>query len=311
MLRISQLTAAVFFSGLALPAQTGSYTTFGSGCASSVSRCPSSNPNVKRARASAHNSNIFANPVVANAPLVVLGFRYYNRALATTPVKVTTKIYRADASGKPKNPAVATSVMLVTSKLNWHRTRFTRPLIFKKGETFFISHEGGPAVTWSWDVLGSKAVHYWHGPTSTSWRGPFKTQNWAWRVDCAGGKSITSLSNSGVPKINGSFSVDLSGALPSTVGLLAFGASKTKFLGLNLPLDLKIVGATGCFLNMSMDASMTAPVDAQGKAQVKLGLPNDPKLLGIRFHNQFLVLDKAANPFGFSFSNGGTGVIGR
>ena len=305
------LAPTLLLSALTLPAQTASYTTFGSGCASSVSSCPNSNGNVTQTPGSTHNSNIFAHPIVPKTNLVVLGFRYFNKAVGSAPVKVKTEIYKADTAGKPKNPPIATSVMIVTTKLGWHSTKFAKPLLFKKGEKFFISHLGGTSVTWSWDKNGVKSIHYWHPPTSTTWNGPFTSVAWAWRVDCVGGKTITALTNTGLPKIGNSFSVNVSNTLPNTGAALALGASKTKFLSLNLPFDLKALGAPGCNLNVSIDAIIPTVVGAQGTGQVKLSIPNDNRFLGIQFHNQYLVLDKAANNFGFTLSNGGTGVIGK
>jgi len=258
-----------------------------------------------------HNGNIFANPIDPKTSIVVLGFSYYNKSMGTTPVTIKTKIYKADAAGKPLNPAFATGTMVVTPKQGWHTTSLKTPMVVKANERFFISHEGGTAVTWSWDTSGVNSIHYWHSATATAWNGPFTSVKWGWKVNCAGGKSITNLSNTGTPKLGGSFSVDLSKAVPSTGAALFFGASNTKFLTLKLPFALTAFGAPSCSLNVSVDVVVPTAVDAQGMAQVKLGVPNLRSLLGVNFHNQFMVLDKGANSFGFSFSNGGTGIIGN
>ena len=313
MRSLSLAVPALLLSAVALPAQTASYNTFGTGCASSVSQCPSSNADITVATAttSTHNTNIFAHPITPKTSLVVLGFRYFNKAVGSAPVTVKTEIYKADAAGKPKNPPVATSTMVVTPVHRWHVTKFSAPILIKPNEKFFISHLGGNRVTWSWKNGGTRSVHYWHPPTSTTWNGPFTSVAWAWQVDCAGGKKITSLGNTGVPKLGNSFSVDLSNAKPSTAAVLTFGASKTKFLALNLPLSMAPFGASGCSLNTSIEGLGTTAVGTQGTANVKILVPNSKTLLGVNFHNQFIVVDPAANSMGLSFSNGGTGVVGN
>lgn len=311
MKSLSFVAPALFFSALALPAQTATYTTFGAGCASSVSSCPSSNAAMVSPVTTTHNTNIFAHPVDPKTSLVVLGFSYYNKSVGSTPVTIKTELYKADSAGKPLNPAFATSTMVVTTTQGWHSTVFKTPIVIKPNERFFISHLGGNQVTWSWDNAGVKSLHYWHSPSATTWNGPFTSVNWGWKVNCAGGKTVTTLSNTGVPKLANSFSVDLSQALPNTGAALFIGGSNTKFLTLNLPFALTAFGAPNCSLNVSVDVVVPTAVGAQGSAQVKFGVPNNKSLLGVNFHNQFMVLDKAANNMGFSFSNGGTGLIGN
>jgi len=126
-----------------------------------------------------------------------------------------------------------------------------------------------------------------------------------------GNGAIPTLSNTGVPTINQSFSVDLSQAKASSAAGLILGASTTVWGPINLPLDLKVVGATGCNLLVSFDALGTTATDATGNGSIKFGLPNDSSLLGVGFHNQYFVLDKEANGLGLSWSNGGTGKIDK
>ncbi|MEZ5988024.1 MAG: hypothetical protein R3F30_02640 [Planctomycetota bacterium] len=295
----------------ALSAQTASYGNFGTGCAGSVpGTCPSSNPNVSTV-GSTHNTNIFANPVTPSTALVLLGWRYYIKTTTNQNETIPTEVYMATSAGAPQSPAVATSTMLVTPTAGWHVTKLTKPILIQPNQTFFISHNGGSKVTWEWDASGTNYIHYWHSPTATAWSGPFTTQKWAFRIDCAGSNSVPALSATGLPKPNTKFSIDLSNALPSSAAGLVFGASNTVWGPIKLPLDLTPAGASGCNLLVSFDNLLIAPTDTSGNASVGLPVPNDAKLMGINFFNQFFVVDPKANGLGLAFSNGGNGVIGN
>ncbi|MEZ5988023.1 MAG: hypothetical protein R3F30_02635 [Planctomycetota bacterium] len=306
------LVPALLLLAPALAAQTASYGPFGGGCAGSPlsKTCPSSNGSVAVV-SSTHNSNIFANPVTPTTALVVLGWRYYNKSVTNQNETIPTALYLADSAGKPQNPPVATSTMLVTTQANWHVTKLATPVVIKPNQTFFISHNGSTKVTWEWDGSGSNYIHYWHSQTATAWNGPFTSAKWAFRIDCSAADNVPTLSNTGVPKINGKFSVDLTQALPSSAAGLIIGASNTKLGAIPLPLDLAVFGAPTCSLLVSFEALLGTPTDATGNASVSLPLPNDTKLLGINFYNQYFVVDKVANGLGLSWSNGGAGLIGN
>ncbi len=78
-----------------------------------------------------------------------------------------------------------------------------------------------------------------------------------------------------------------------------------------LPLSLSALGAPGCALLVSGDATRLVATDAGGAAAVSITVPHVPSLLDATFFEQFAVLDPAANGFGFAFSNAGVGVIGH
>ena len=50
--------------------------------------------------------------------------------------------------------------------------------------------------------------------------------------------------------------------------------------------------------------------DASGGHKFKLTIPNNSKLKGVKFFNQYVVDDPKANGFGATFSNGGAATIG-
>jgi hypothetical protein len=119
------------------------------------------------------------------------------------------------------------------------------------------------------------------------------------------------LSNTGVPAIARTFSVDLSGARAQTAAGLILGASKTVWGAFTLPLALAPLGAPGCALLASFDVLIGAATDANGAASLPLAIPNAPSLVSVVFHNQWFVVDQNANQLGAAWSNGGTATIGR
>ena len=88
------------------------------------------------------------------------------------------------------------------------------------------------------------------------------------------------------------------------------GNSDISWQGATLPLSLAALGAPGCELLVSGDATQLATTDGSGGAVVSISVPNVASLLDAAFFEQFAVLDPAANSFGFAFSNAGAGVVG-
>ena len=102
---------------------------------------------------------------------------------------------------------------------------------------------------------------------------------------CSGAKGTPSFAIGGVPGLgwNLGFSV---GNTSAPVGALFFGISKTSWLGLPLPLDLKIIGAPSCFLNISLDA----PLYTGTPGALRVPVPRDQALVGIPMNFQWLLL---------------------
>ena len=125
---------------------------------------------------------------------------------------------------------------------------------------------------------------------------------------CSGTAGIPSLAKVKTPELGGAFKVSASN-LPGSSWLM-FGSSNSKWLSLTLPFSLTGAGAPGCSILVSFDL-FAAPLSVvSGKAQFSQSIPNDKRLLGIRFYNQVLSLDARANRLGLVLSNGAEAVIG-
>ena len=96
--------------------------------------------------------------------------------------------------------------------------------------------------------------------------------------------------------------------------LLFVGASKTRFGAFPLPIDLGILGATGCKLYVSNEIVAATLMQSYagypiGEARIDLPLPVLPQIMGLPLHSQWLFFTPGRNRLGLSTSNGATAVI--
>ena len=146
---------------------------------------------------------------------------------------------------------------------------------------------------------------YYAGPTWASY-GVFGSS-----CKGSGGYPTLAAAKGSLPKIGTVLTLQVAG-LPSAQGplFLMTGFDKDKLAGLTLPLDLGVLGMTGCKLYLAPVVFMGG-ASSGGKATFKLPIPNDTTLLGAPFYNQVLVVDRAANAAGFTATNAGEGQIGK
>ena len=91
---------------------------------------------------------------------------------------------------------------------------------------------------------------------------------------------------------------------PATGAVILFlGASNTKWDTVALPLDLAILGMTGCELLVSPHVSLRGSATG-GNSVASLPIPNDPGLRGANVYAQWFCLDPGSNALGMSASNG-------
>jgi hypothetical protein len=110
------------------------------------------------------------------------------------------------------------------------------------------------------------------------------------------------------PVIGTTFNTDLTN-LPFALGVVGLGFSNTTSGALPLPLDLSIIGMTGC--NLLADPLITEVAAGAGSSATwSFVVPNVPAFIGIVLFGQAFSLDIAANPFGFTASNGGRIKVG-
>lgn len=116
------------------------------------------------------------------------------------------------------------------------------------------------------------------------------------------------------PALGGSLALAVTNVPPAAamaIGVLGLSttANASPLGSYALPFDLTPIGMTGCTQLVSDDATYLLPV-VGGQAVWTLPIPNALELLLLPFHVQALVPDAAANAFGATTANAGSGVIG-
>lgn len=125
---------------------------------------------------------------------------------------------------------------------------------------------------------------------------------------CAGSLPVSSQTCTSRPITGGTMSIGCDN-LPLGVGVMVVGASNTISGFGPLPFDLGILGAPGCPLRVSLDATDTV-LGVAPTATWNFGIPNNPTLAGIVLYNQLAVLDPVANAFGIVMGNAAGWTVG-
>lgn len=306
---LSSLTLAVL-----APAQAGTFTTFGAGCAGTGmggKGCASQNwdGTSRNLTGSSIPFAILAN--TGTAARVVCAVELWCSTKSAQPVTMNVWIYdRSTTSPNPPGKILASSKMTVGTVNGPWRAPISPPLLLPASTDFFVAFDNGAGnlnlpIGQNGGTIGT---HYTNG--NPTWGGPFTSSLcWNWNILCCGSTAAPILSNNGVPAINKSFSVDLFAARPNSAAALFLGASNSTWGPIPLPLDLTVAGAAGCKLLTSIDIVGGVATAADGTGSLPFPVPNDTGLLGVGFHVQWAVLDPV-NQLGFAFSNAGTAKIG-
>ena len=159
----------------------------------------------------------------------------------------------------------------------------------------------------------SGAISRIYGTTATASTGTVqRNYGLVMRFDTASSpvRVAPALSNSGVPELGKVFRLNIAQAKTSTAAVLIFGLSKSSWGAIKLPLNLSFLGAKDCNLLCSYDLTFVTATNTAGNGGISFGVPNVASMRGKIFHNQYFVIDKAANGLGLAFTNGGSARIG-
>ncbi len=288
----------------------GSYVNYGTGCKGSgklPANCMSVNATGTPQAYATRTGLTYALLATAPSALKVKGFELYTSGSQT----LTTRIYAANASSQPST-LLGTSTIVVGAAKAWYKTTFPSTISIASGQKFFIAFENNTSVTNISASIrtGANVTYFRNDGAGGSWV-QYGGYPWAYIVNCEGGAgAVPSLFHTGVPEINRSFSLSVSGAKPSTTGLLFVGASNSTWLGQSLPWDLGAFGAAGCKVLASGDVLLGISTNAAGLSTSNFNVPNNAALLSMVFFNQYVIRD-TANSFGIVLSGAGRGKIGK
>ncbi|MEZ5990506.1 MAG: hypothetical protein R3F30_15615 [Planctomycetota bacterium] len=298
----------------AVPAQAGTFTTFGAGCTGSGmggKGCVSQNWDGTTRSATGVNSPFAILANSGSSARLVCAVELWCATRSPKPVTMNVWLYdRATSSPNAPNKIIASSTMKVGTVNGPWRALFLPPVVLQANTAFFVVFDnavGNLTLPISQNG-GTIGTHYYM--SGTTWNGPFTSSLcWNYNLLCCGTTAAPVLSNNGLPAINKAFAVDLFAARTNSAAALFLGASNSAWGPIPLPLDLTSAGAPGCKLLTSIDVIGGVPVGTDGTATMPFAVPNDSGLLGVGFHLQWAVLD-SINKLGFAFSNAGTAKIG-
>jgi hypothetical protein len=161
-------------------------------------------------------------------------------------------------------------------------------------------------------VLHSVALGNMWNIYTTAWQDASPTATWSqYGTGCAGavGVPVLQAASGSRPALGTTFTADVL-HLPFAIALVSLGLSNTMTSSsLPLPFPLDPIGMPGCQL-LADPLILSMVVGSGTSASWSWVLPSTPDVFGFAFFNQAFSLDPAANPFGFTVSNGGAGFIG-
>jgi hypothetical protein len=285
-----------------LAAQTpATFTNYGAGCGDATNACISTNWDQPfSVLPFAELNTFFAIQFNTGASVrVVNGVELFCKSRKGALVLMNVWLYDADAAGKP-NQILASSVMPITLTAMANRANFSTLHILAANTTYFIAFN---AIGIDLPVMstGTVTAHYQSGPPN--WTGPISSRRWNYRVLCVGNGPLPVLSNTGLPRINSSFSVDLGNAPASSPAIFALGTTQAN-------TNLAVVNAPACTLLTNMVIVLGTNTSPAGTATFQFGVPNNSSLAGVKFFTQWAAHAPGANGLDLVFSDGGVGTIG-
>ncbi len=147
---------------------------------------------------------------------------------------------------------------------------------------------------------------------------PFAGEYTPYRASCSGSAGIPILSSltqkktgQSLPSVGETLHLQVTGLAALTPGVLLLGLGDTTWNSLQLPLDLGVIGAPGCMLNVAPLISFSASSDAAGVALSDIAIPADPAHLGLTFFNQYVSMEAPpGRAMQITTTNAARGIIG-
>ena len=129
-------------------------------------------------------------------------------------------------------------------------------------------------------------------------------------IGCRGSGGYPRMTLVSTPMIGRLARWDLTKARANTPAVFWLGFSDTKWGVIPLPLALDGAGGTGCKLYSDPVVPFARVTTPTGWTSVGFYVPLIPALVGQQLNGQFWIVDKGANPLGWTFSNGARATLG-
>jgi len=235
----------------------------------------------------------------------------------------TIALWSHDAVNNRPLAPLASGSWSMSRTNTWQGANLAAPFAVTQGQDFWVVWAPISGAQSSLQGGAGTVVYRGSFDGGATWNGPF-TGPWKFRIWCGPLGSYESFGLGcpgtgnrrpeigwfGLPQVGTSFSLQLERGVPGSAALLSFGDSDSTFSGNPLPLSLQPLGAPGCSVLCSALATFFTPTDpVTGQAVIPINVPAAPPLIGLRFFNQWFVLD-AVNALGLTTSSGGRGAVG-
>lgn len=140
--------------------------------------------------------------------------------------------------------------------------------------------------------------------------GFFRGSSRMFGVGCRGTNGRVWHLVSGLARIGRTQGFRLAFGPKSSVAILNLGLSSRHWGSIRLPFDLSPFGAPGCHAYAEPLISLVTATGATGFASIPLRHPNHRGLVGLRFYTQFVAIDRQANRWGATYTNGVATTLG-
>lgn len=302
-----------------LLAQPASYAPFGASCPG-TGKGPllyQSQNFVSGSLETAQYQDEFAFGVRSNDSQILFNVDFHTRSTTGQVESTICALYLDAGAGTPSQTAVSRGRLTVGPQTGTYTMYLVPPVPLVRDQLFWIAQYDTHRILPSAVNGGAapSAPTFRRSPAGSSsapWNATGTPRFPAWRLnscDARGGWQPLSIGFD-LPRIGQEFTVQLHHAAESSPAVLFWGFSDASWLGLLLPFDLGLLGASGCTLYCSGDVQRPTRTDPCGFATSAVDIPADSGLLGLVFFNQWLILDWSANRFGLVASHAARGVIG-
>jgi hypothetical protein len=264
------------------------------------------NPSVSGLATTSYSSDArFVFKMTAPSDMWIDGFELLS-SVGSGSEALNTVLYTANSLGAPGG-YVRQGSMTVRSLARWNPSTFKSPYFVSKGESFFVGVDTPASQGLRFRAAAGRPVsYYWRNGNATSWNRPTAGIPVGLKVHASTG--TMRLAYNGAAEIGQTLRIELHGASRLKVYGLVLGLSESNWGPIPLPFDIPLW--PGCTMYASYDLLLAAgSTGSAGSVTRSLQVPNSTGLLGVRFYNQFWVLENSS-PLEMSWSNGGRVTIG-
>ena len=245
----------------------------------------------------------------STASVTATEFRLFTASVSGAPVTLQAAVY-ADMGSRPGPTPLRTTTMTVGGSPGFYTATLSPPLVMPGGSRFFVALSHNNAAYLSGLSRGVGRLSYFDGPGG--WTLSSASLRSAVQVVCQGfgGNATPEFDLAGSPNIGQALAVNLSNAAANVPATLLIGTSNTMTGGLPLPVDLGVIGASGCSLLVGTQASLGYTTDNAGAVSATLQIPSDPTLAGYNAFLQFFIVDFGANNLGLVSTEANQLIVG-